>query len=318
MNAGAARHKRTRWLGRGAALLALVAFGAAASVLAARAFAVLPLGLTLLAMALYLLAHVLRALRLGIIAAPLLGTSVRSMVALHFVCAPLASLIPMKLGELFRLQQLWMLGRRLSGAIIALLIDRMLDATMLLGLLAWLALSGHSGLNGSHAVLQLTATAVGLTGLVLVLGPRMLASLQRYVLIHHQSPGLLRMLPLIDMLRRGAEEGRVIVSRQGAPLLVITASIWLLELAAAALFTSAVLEPALRNPGILLLERATQEWQIATARGVEPAFAASAASSILVLLAVWPVMIWSYADRIETEAQRLRGLAPRFEGSHEA
>ncbi len=297
---------RTRWLAPLLALLALAAFGLAASILGEVAFAALPVWMTLAAMALYLLAHVLRALRLGIIAGPLLGASVRTTAALHFVCAPLVTLIPMKLGELVRLHQLWLIGRRLSGAVIALLIDRMLDATMLLGLLGWFALIGHPAIDQAHMVLVLTAAAVGLAGLVLVLGPSMLASLQRYVLIHHQSPALLRGLPMIDLLRRGADEGRVLVRRQGAPLLVISASIWMLELAAAAIFTTAVMDPGLRNPGLLLLARATQEWLIATSAGVDPAFAASAASGILVLLAVWPAAIWIYIRRIGAEPQRLR------------
>lgn len=299
-------------------LLALAAFGLAVSILGDAAFAVLPGWLTGLAMALYLLAHVLRALRLGIIAGPLLGASVRTTAALHFVCAPLVTVIPMKLGELVRLQQLWLIGRRLSGAVIALLIDRMLDAMMLLGLLGWFALTSHPVVSDSAAVIQLTTLAVGLAGVVLVLGPRMLASLQRYVLIHHQSPALLKALPMIDLLRRGADEGRVLVRRQGAPLLVISASIWMLELAAAAIFTSVALDPALRNPGLLLLARATQEWLIATGQGVDPAYAASAASGILVLFAVWPLAIWIYVRRIGAEPQRLRQSSNPTEARHGA
>lgn len=312
------RGLRTRGLRTAAVLLALAGFGAAAAVLGAHAFAALPVWMTLGAMALYLLAHLLRALRLGIIATPLLGTSVRSIATLHFVCAPLVTLIPMKLGELFRLQQLWVLGGRLSGAVIALLIDRLLDATMLLGLLGWYALTGRPEISGIDGVLELTAAVVGLTGVVLVLGPRMLTSLQRHVLVHHDSPALLRLLPMIDMLRRGAEEGSRFLGRQGGPLLVITAGIWLLELAAAALFVSAVADPALRDPGLLLLSRLTQEWQIATGAGIEPAFAASAASGILALLAVWPLAVWLYLRRIAAAPPPRRRLPQPSEVHHDA
>lgn len=107
--------RQTRLIGAAMVLLALAALGLAVSILGDAAFAVLPGWLTGLAMALYLLAHVLRALRLGIIAGPLLGASVRTTAALHFVCAPLVTVIPMKIGELVRLQQLWLIGRRLSG-----------------------------------------------------------------------------------------------------------------------------------------------------------------------------------------------------------
>lgn len=311
---GAIPRRMRRWrpavvLGAGAS------FVAAAALVGPAAFGAAPVWATLAAMALYLTAHLLRAARLAIVASALLGVSARTTGLLHFATAPFVMLVPLKLGEGVRLHQLWVAGRRAPGAVIALLIDRTLDAVMLLALLISLSLSGQSLDGGAATVLWLTGAAAAAAGVAFVIGPRACASLQRYVVVHHRRRTSLRGLPFIDTLRRSLTEGAALLRKQGAALLVISVLIWGMELAAAALFATWALTPELRDAGVLLVTRTTQEWRAATGAGVDPALAASAAASLLVLLAVWPVALYVYISRLDAEPLRRTRASDLPEGA---
>lgn len=256
-------------------------------------------------MLLYLAAHILRAVRLAIIATPLLGISGRTAMLLHFSAAPIVTLVPLKFGELFRLQQLWIAGRSLPSAVISLLLDRLLDAAMLLLLLTWLVFTNAAG--GTGAFIAVLNTAAILTAIiVLFLGPQILGSLQRYIVINHNTRTILKLLPIVNLLRRGTEQGSGLLRRQGGTLVILSAVIWMLEIGAVALFATHAASPEMQNSAHMLLIRVTQEWQIATSIGSDPALAASAASSLLTLLVIWPLVLHIYIKRLASEPLRRR------------
>ena len=184
---------------------------------------------TLAAVALYGASHLLRALRLALLAAPALGMHIRTIVLLHFHTAPVSFIVPFKLGELYRWQQLAWLSGNPIGSLVILLLERTLDAVVLLIVLAVVIAVGgrlppHTELLSGLLVL---ATMLGL--FAVFIAPSGLEALQAYILRHHSAPRARRVLRIVDSTRimaSGANErlrGNVIV------LLFLSVAIWTLE-----------------------------------------------------------------------------------------
>ena len=70
---------------------------------------------------LYILSQCLRGIRLMILAIPTLEVSGRTTFALQFYTAAVAAVIPFKLGEIFRIQQLASISQRPVAAIVSIL-----------------------------------------------------------------------------------------------------------------------------------------------------------------------------------------------------
>lgn len=295
---------------RGAAVGRGLAFAVAAAALAAGIAllspAVLreaPVWVSLAAGALYLLAHGLRALRLAMLAVPLLGVSGRSAALLHLATAPVTLLLPLKLGELVRLHQLAVMSRQVANAVVVLVLDRMFDALLLIPIIILLAMTEPAFEVGAP-VLVLTAAAAILSTIMVVLGPGVLGSLQRYIVIHHGNPRMLRRLPALDRLRRVTAEGAMVVRAQAAQLGLLSALIWTSELAAAWLFARFGASADGRSAGALLMDRLADASAALGLAGTDPALAASAGSGLLALLAIWPVALLLYFRRMGSEPRR--------------
>lgn len=258
----------------------------------------------IVAMIVYFLAHCLRAMRLCIISGSLLKIPARTTFWLHFATVPFAIILPFKIGEIVRLYNLWLVSKKLSESVVTILLDRLFDAIMLAVLLTWLIMDGHIMHEGARTVQWMTVAVTILAGICFLIGPRALSSLQRYVVINHTGRDVLVGLRLIDVLREGATNGEGLLRRQGTPLMMITVLIWGFELAAAALLTHLAVSPEFHNAGVLLINRAAKEWQVTISSHVDPALAASAASSILVILAAWPPSVYAYLNRIITFRSR--------------
>ncbi|CUH79474.1 lysylphosphatidylglycerol synthase domain-containing protein [Tropicibacter naphthalenivorans] len=256
-------------------------------------FAGWPLGALLGAAALYLLAHGVRAVRLAVLASRLLAISGRSSALLHFITSPAALVIPFKLGEALRLHQLWYLGQSLSGAVLVILLERLFDGAMLLLLLAIAYLTYGTLGTAAIALAAITSLAVITAVVVFVLGPSIFASLQRYMVVHHRDPRVLRVLPHIDMMRWLTRDGAGMLRDQGGVLLVLSLLIWLLEVGAA----TALLSGA---PGLRLIVEG-----IFSAGGAGPT-TVWMALGVLALVAVWPLALWRYQPRIPAEPLRFR------------
>lgn len=183
----------------------------------------------LAAAALYGLSHVLRALRLALLAAPALGMNIRTIVLLHFHTAPVSFIVPFKLGELYRWQQLAWLSGDWIGSLVILLLERTLDAVVLLTVLAGLiAMDGR--LPPHTELLSGLLTFATMLGLFAVfVAPSGLEAMQVYILRRHSAPRARRVLRVIDSTRimaSGANErlrGNVLL------LLFLSVAIWALE-----------------------------------------------------------------------------------------
>lgn len=183
----------------------------------------------LAAMALYAASHVLRAARLAVLAAPALNLHVRTVLLLHFHTAPVSFIVPFKLGELYRWQQLAWLSQNVAGSLLILLLDRMLDAIVLLVVLAVLVgIGGHMS-GGTAAVAGLLALATALGVFAVLILPDCLEAMQAYILQNHSALRARRVLRVVDSTRRMINSVRKRLQGNVVLLLFISATIWACE-----------------------------------------------------------------------------------------
>lgn len=265
---------------------------------------------------LYLASHGCRAVRLALLATPILGTSGRSAALLQLVTAPAALLLPLKLGELVRFQQLHRLGasRDWLLALIVLVLDRLMDAVLIVCLfgLVWLQANGPVALSGA-VVLSIAMLAAAVIVFGVLPGP--LAMLQRYILVNHQAALPRRVLGVIDRLRNATGMGARQIAAQGGLVGLVSVAIWLLEFAAVALLFTALAaaapEAAARHGSAaeLLLVRTAAEWGALAGIVDDPATRLSATLGLAALAAIWPLALHLYLQRRRLEPMRARSIA---------
>lgn len=183
----------------------------------------------LAAMALYAASHVLRAARLAVLAAPALNLHVRTVLLLHFHTAPVSFIVPFKLGELYRWQQLAWLSKNVAGSLLILLLDRMLDAVVLLVVLAVLVVVGSQVSENTAAVAGLLALATTLGVFAVLILPGCLEAMQAYILQNHSALRARRVLRVVDSTRRMINSARKRLQGNVVLLLFMSAAIWACE-----------------------------------------------------------------------------------------
>ena len=252
---------------------------------------------------LYLASHGLRAVRLAVIAVPLLDLTLRKAIMLHLFVAPWSLIMPLKLDELVRVNELSVAGGSWPRAVMTLLIDRTMDAVLLLGLILVL----HAGGIGGNALLAVMLGAALLVICATFLGlPIVLELVQRHVFAHHYHAHAARVLHVTDTVRRLLICGRTTIVTT-APFLVLSSlCIAALELAAAA--------TALRLTGTapgalttinLLLRRTNDSWRmIVFNQPVDPEVALLTLAFLVPLLISWLLVALPYLDS-RTPSRRL-------------
>ena len=210
---------------------------------------------------LYFVSHVLRAVRLAVIAMPMLGISFRTTCMLHFFVAPWSLFMPFKFDELIRLNELRRTGHSWSRSIITLLIDRSMDGVVLCGLSLLLLASGRPIAQGLIALLSAGLLTIAVVFFVL---PVMLEALQRYIFMHHYRQSAVQFLKTVNNTR-----GLLVISKRAiggaAPFLVLTTlGIWALEFAAIFSLVG-LIDVSTSSPLDLVeltLQRADSSWRI--------------------------------------------------------
>lgn len=248
-------------------------------------------------MALYLCSHLLRAIRLAVIGVAVHRTSFRTLFLLNFAVAPWSMILPFKLDELVRVNELRSLNCSLVRALMTIVIDRLMDGPMLLLCAAYLAWAGPGGAAFASGLAGLAMIAIT-TGFF-VLAP-FLRFVQHYVFVHHYRPRALRLLSLVHHLRLLVELGRATIARAAPVLLVCTVGIWCCELAAVAVLGHLFAGGGQSLPDILIATfvRANSGWRTillgsAVGHAAGPITALFTASLFL----VWPAAIVGYLRR---------------------
>lgn len=283
--AGEYRSDRARlWAALGAALFVLVAVIALLPLTSS-----LPLLSALLAGILYVTSHLLRAFRLGILSMDMLGVSGRTTVLMHLSTAPISLALPLKLGELTRLYELWRLSGMFVYSAVVLLVDRMYDSLFLFPLLAFLLMQG----NAAPALIVLTSVAAFVPLAVIAFGPHMMTEVQRYVVAHHNDAETTARLRVIDMIRRIVTHAAGVAREQAPTLVVLSVLIWLLELMVCTILINAVTGTA-GGTFDLLGARLTAVWWTA---GSDPLIQSVIALTLIATLLPWPFAIFYYLAR---------------------
>ncbi|MDZ5650608.1 hypothetical protein ULB03_26250 [Nitrospirillum sp. BR 11828] len=188
-----------------------------------------PLRLVILAIAFYGLGHALRAVRLAVVGVPLLRWPARALLLLHFRTAPTSFVLPFKLGELYRFQQLGGLSVDGARALLVIVVERMMDAIVLSGLCFFLFAVDHGVPANLLFIAVVLSVSIALALLVLVAFGPALATLQGYIFRHHFSPGSRTALRLINSLRRAIAVATESLRGSVLILLLLTAGIWACE-----------------------------------------------------------------------------------------
>lgn len=298
---------------RGIALATTVVFVvmAARTVLGIRsAIGVLPatsLGLLLVAGGgLYFLSHVLRAVRLAVIAVPLLELTLRKAIMLHFFVAPWSLVMPMKLDELVRANELAISGGSWPRAIMTLLIDRTMDAVLLLGMILFLRAGGIGGNAALAVMLGAALLVVCATFLAL---PIVLETAQRHVFAHHYHARSAQVLRVIDTVRRLLIRGRTTIASTLPFLILSSLCICALELTAAGLALALMgLHPGPMATISLILRRTNESWRMLVFnQPVDSQVALLTLAFLVPLLLSWLVVALPYLDS-RTPSRREAGL----------
>lgn len=252
-------------------------------------------GTVLIAAFLYGISHVARAVRLAILAAPSLNMHIRTVALLQFYTAPVSFIVPYKVGELFRLQQLAWLSRDPVGALVVLLLERMLDALVLTAVLAGVVvvegtLPPHMDL---FAALLAGATVLGL--FAIFVAPGALRAIQAHILGHHSAPSALRLLRLVASARSVVNVAAKRLVGNLALLLSLSALIWGVE-------SSIVVLLAQRLQGKATMFLTSLLTMTISPRGggiaAETLTDLYVAIGLAVLMLIWPVATALYLQRI--------------------
>lgn len=181
-----------------------------------------------LALAIYLVAHVLRIARLVILLGDS-GRSVRDVAVAHALTAPIAALLPLKLGELARVLAIGRASRGPVHGLKALWIERTFDA-------AAIALAGTVVLalrpDAVQAVAPVVLAAVaflGLTAAAIVLLPESVGMAKAWLIRRYTAQWANRALAAMHALRDALQSSRALLRGKVATLMALTAAIWSVE-----------------------------------------------------------------------------------------
>lgn len=195
-------------------------------------------GWLLAAVLFYGLGHLLRALRLTVIAVPILKLPARLLFSLHFYTAPVSLALPFKLGELYRFQQLGGSGHDWARALLVVVLERALDAVVLSGVCLLLLMLGLRFQAELVIVAIVLAAAIIIAVLILVAAGPALAAMQGYIFHRHFSLRARMSLIVIDSIRRAIAVATHCLRGSFLILILLSLGVWACEWGTLASLTS--------------------------------------------------------------------------------
>jgi hypothetical protein len=179
---------------------------------------------------LYLVAHLLRAVRLAML---LLfeRPSIRMLLSVHFATAWLSAAIPFKLGEATRVAGLMGLARQPATGLAAYVIEKLLDALVLLAVVVLVAAAG--GVPPAQGLLASVLLLLVAAGGAAYFSARALIGDVRTLLVSDScSERGLRVLAVLRFLDVAHASLRAMMHGRVALLLLLTMGVWTFDLAA--------------------------------------------------------------------------------------
>lgn len=184
----------------------------------------------------YGLAHVVRAIRLGVL---LRAERARHLLWLYLYTAACSIVIPYKLGELVRINEIaWWSGSYWRGVLIVW-IERTFDVIAVGTIAALILLSGVQQPRDIGLLLWAIGGFVFVTACFFFILPEQLQSLNLHVIRSYRGAKAVNVLRLLDSCYRLLEQVRPLLSGRIVTLSLLTLIIWGCELAALSLLSSA-------------------------------------------------------------------------------
>lgn len=180
----------------------------------------------------YLAAHSLRFIRLSV----LLGANgLRKLLGLYFYTTACSTLIPFKLGELVRVNEIaWWTGSYWRGLLVVW-VERVFDASVLAATMVFLIYQTDVEIAAVKALLLAIASFILVSILLLFIIPEQLISLNLHVIRSYEGKKAIRLLRLIDTFYDLLQQFKPLISGKFFTLAFLTMAIWSLELSAVAL-----------------------------------------------------------------------------------
>ncbi|MBU5643490.1 lysylphosphatidylglycerol synthase domain-containing protein, partial [Citrobacter sp. S46_ASV_140] len=182
----------------------------------------------------YIVAHFLRAIRLGVL---LKAQKIRKLLSLHFYTAACSAVIPFKLGELVRINEVSRWENNYCKGILIVWIERIFDviALSVFALLIFLS-GGAQVLEGMWGLLWIMLAFVFFSIVMFFVLPEQLSALNLHVIRSYRGRKAIKILHLLDIISSVLDKVRPIVSERILTLSILTIFIWIFELVSLMLF----------------------------------------------------------------------------------
>jgi hypothetical protein len=189
-------------------------------------------GVLVIPVLVYGLAHALRAVRLGV----LLGAGrARRLLGLYFYTAACSAVIPFKLGELVRINEIaWWSGSYWRGLLIVW-IERVFDVVALGGMALFILGTGAQEPKDIGLLLWVIGGFVFLTVLFFFIVPEQLCGLNLHVMRSYKGRKAVHILRMLDSCYQLFEQVRPLLAGKLVTLSLLTLFIWGAELLAVAM-----------------------------------------------------------------------------------
>lgn len=182
-----------------------------------------------LAITLYCISHVLRAVRLGVL---IHAGQLRRLLTLYVYTAACSALIPFKLGELVRINELAWWTRSYWKGLLIVWIERGFDVAAV-GTLALVTLTmGGQTPDEIKILLWIIVSFVLFTVLIFFVVPEQLRSLNLHVIKSYKGRKAVNILRMLDSSYLLFEQARPMVSGKLITLSLLTVFIWSAEVLA--------------------------------------------------------------------------------------
>ncbi|HYX34685.1 MAG TPA: hypothetical protein VE954_16425 [Oligoflexus sp.] len=190
----------------------------------------------LLPFGIYVMAHMLRAVRLSLL---LGGPRFRTLLVLYFYVSACSALIPFKLGELVRISEIVGWLNDFWRGLLIVWIERLFDSVAQgIMILLQIAFFGQDPLAVRQLIVVIGAFAFISILFFLVL-PEQLYNLNLHIIRSYKGRKAIRLLRIVDSIYEVSQRMRPLLAGKLVSLTLLTGSIWLLELLAlASLFNS--------------------------------------------------------------------------------
>lgn len=182
----------------------------------------------------YIVAHFLRAIRLGVL---LKAQKIRKLLSLHFYTAACSAVIPFKLGELVRINEVTRWENNYCKGILIVWIERIFDviALSVFALLIFIS-GGAQVLEGMWGLLWIMLAFVFFSIVMFFVLPEQLSALNLHVIRSYSGRKAIKILHLLDIISSVLDKVRPIVSERILTLSILTIFIWIFELVSLMLF----------------------------------------------------------------------------------